>query len=352
MAGEKIKQNKVFKDIVDGIVVGRLSPGEHLPSYNELQKHYKVSCTTLRQAVNLLKQDGQVSGMERQGLYVSEKPACLYSYAIVSSRNKAGNSFVRLLLDFAHEISGRAEIPFRFYADFEPFDGNKAFESLQVDAENHRIGGILFIDPPPMTREFSLRFSNIPLVTISSLRPDWMTVIDHDHNSFAEKALDVLAAKGRRRIAVLFGGREPVYYEPLKKSILARGLTFEKNWFIGISQECRDSAKPIARLLFDREEERRPDALIIADDNFSPYALSGITELPLLVGRDIDIVSHCNWPCADPSILPITRIGYDVLQCLEISLEVLRNAATKGAQEFKPVILLEAQYESEVEAGS
>ena len=61
---EKAKQNRVFQDVVDqiqeAILVGRLAPGEKLPSERELKESFNISRGTLREALRVLEQKGLI----------------------------------------------------------------------------------------------------------------------------------------------------------------------------------------------------------------------------------------------------------------------------------------------------
>jgi GntR family transcriptional regulator len=66
---------QIAADLRAAIRSGQLTPGHQLPSERELVDRYRVAPQTARQAVNLLKAEGLVSGLAGRGVFVRQPPA-------------------------------------------------------------------------------------------------------------------------------------------------------------------------------------------------------------------------------------------------------------------------------------
>jgi DNA-binding LacI/PurR family transcriptional regulator len=69
-------------------------------------------------------------------------------------------------------------------------------------------------------------------------------------------------------------------------------------------------------------QSERPDALLILDDNLVEHATAGLIAAGVRVPEDLDVVAHCNFPWPTPSVLPLTRIGFNntevVRHCVDL----------------------------------
>ena len=65
-----IKYVKISREIINRIQSGELAPGMRVPSENEIIKHYKVSSTTERKALNELELAGYASKIKGKGTFV------------------------------------------------------------------------------------------------------------------------------------------------------------------------------------------------------------------------------------------------------------------------------------------
>jgi DNA-binding LacI/PurR family transcriptional regulator len=81
--------------------------------------------------------------------------------------------------------------------------------------------------------------------------------------------------------------------------------------------------------------------LVITDDNLTEMALRAVVESDLKIGRDIDVVTHCNWPAQNTSGLPVHYLGFDVQQILAkalTSLAALQRGENVGAIQLLPAV--------------
>lgn len=65
---------RIAADLREKILAGELAPGARLPSEPALSKQYKVTRTTVRKAIAVLKSEGRVESRQGQGTIVRIKP--------------------------------------------------------------------------------------------------------------------------------------------------------------------------------------------------------------------------------------------------------------------------------------
>lgn len=70
--GKQLKYYKLMEDLKHKIMEGELSPGEKLPSENELSAQYQVSRQTVRKALSILENAGYVYPVHGRGTFCSE----------------------------------------------------------------------------------------------------------------------------------------------------------------------------------------------------------------------------------------------------------------------------------------
>jgi DNA-binding LacI/PurR family transcriptional regulator len=148
----------------------------------------------------------------------------------------------------------------------------------------------------------------------------------------------MLAERGRRRVAVL---ATPMLEKPVETVLAARGIPTPRYWIQTVHPMARQGARNAAHLLMSALSDRRPDALLILDDNLVPDATAGLRDAGVSVPSDLTVVAHCNFPHPTPSAVPVIRLGYDVREVLRAGLELLeaqrRGKSSPGEAEV-PVV--------------
>jgi DNA-binding GntR family transcriptional regulator len=65
-----------FEQVADAlreaIMAGELTPGDRLPSYTEMNKHFDITVTTAQRSLRILKNEGLVEGRQGKGLFVCD----------------------------------------------------------------------------------------------------------------------------------------------------------------------------------------------------------------------------------------------------------------------------------------
>jgi DNA-binding transcriptional regulator YhcF (GntR family) len=331
------------------IVSGKYRPGERMPTWDVLGRQYKVSRTTLTQAVESLKQEGFLESTRGSGTFVSERPPHLATYAMVLPQSHTAMRWPAFLETLEHEAyaAGRG-----IDKTFEIFEGIVRPSSLPEYAElvkrveSHHFAGVIFVWP-------QAELADSPLLTFPGVRRAYIMApaefgpqVQPDYGSFVQRSVQRLAELGRRRIAVIDQPRkDDRFVQPIQQS----GMEIRHCWRLSYPPvpDC-GALVPITELLFDGARSSRPDGLILADESHVEQVLLGLSMAGMRVGEDVDIVAQCSYPLAKAQPLPIHWLGFDARKMLHTAVEFLESPP--DADGGPVCIYLPAEFEDELTA--
>lgn len=349
------KQHQVIHAIRKQIVEGALEPGSRLPTRTELRKHFDVSAMTIQSALDRLREDGFVNAMGRQGTFVADRPPHLSRLAMITpnhpSDKRGWSTFWTSMVAEARDFLAERDIDFPMYYGIRyglPASDQNDLAQLIDDIQAHRLGGLVFTYHPDMTVEGPLVIGNdLPKVAIAlNLIPGIGGSVYPDVDSFIDKALDYVAQRNGRRVAVMSRAASPNNPEldRFREGIARRGMRTEPYWFQSVDVPNVEFATNAVHGMVRGSAEDRPDSLIILDDNLTLHATAGVVAAGLRVSDDIVVVGLGNFPNPTPSAVPIVRLGFDIHQVLQEcvdSLEAQRRGMEPGRK------LVEAVFEED-----
>jgi LacI family transcriptional regulator len=170
-------------------------------------------------------------------------------------------------------------------------------------------------------------------------------IVNYDSAMWLDKALDHLAAAGRRRVAVIGFGFEPRLEARFQAGLAARGMVSHTRWRQFVSLQWQHGARHAAELLMhDRE---RPDALLVTDDNFVEDAVAGVAAAGLVVPDDVAVVGHANFPVPPAKSLPLRLLGYDAHRAMRACVDLIDRQ--RRGQKVPGETVLPALWEEEAE---
>lgn len=330
-SGIELKTDRILNRLRSDIVVGRFKPGHRLPTFVELEGKYGVGRAVLQHVIAELKRDGFVRSVNRQGMYVAQDPPHLHQYGIVVDAlpNEVGwVKWMEALTNEALRIEKKHPLHrFRFYQGVQhPELQDGVFRQLQEDVDSDRLAGLILTSKTyDILCRSSLSSLDIPKAFIwanedSNLTPN----IRGPGSNLYHRALLKLKEKGRQRIAIIHMA-DTSYSENHPALYAECGLKYHRPWIQRIGRSHPEFAAELIYLLMDYPEDQRPDGLIIGDDNLVEHISRGIVECGIRVGKDLDIITHCNWPWPPASVLPMTHIGYDVTDLLHRAMDLINQ---------------------------
>jgi len=104
-------------------------------------------------------------------------------------------------------------------------------------------------------------------------------------------------------------------------------------WIHGTRLELTGWVVNATQLLMHTSREQRPDAMIIADDNFVPDVTTALRDSGVDVPGELEVVAATNFPHPTPAAVPVVRLGFHVSRILDTSLDLIKR---KNAGEDVP----------------
>jgi len=185
-----------------------------------------------------------------------------------------------------------------------------------------------------------------PIHTVSNL-----SHVVFRRESFYERALERLAADGRRRVAVLTTLTNLSLDQGHLPDLIAAwgaqyGLSTKPFWIIPLNAHLVPGVQATTRLLFDAPAKQCPDALIIDDDHMVPAATEALAAAGIDTETAVTVIGHCNFPDLPAAAVPIVRLGLDCGDLLNRMLDVI-DSRTRG-EPVTPVSWVGPLFDSEL----
>jgi DNA-binding LacI/PurR family transcriptional regulator len=356
----------ILVDLRGRIVTGKLVPGTRLPKRTDLERHFGVSMPTVQKALDVLMRDGFVRSVRGEGTFVTPNPPHLCNYGLVFpsaySRTRATSKFWTALERVAREIGTDESSSSTSKTGVSPrvsvyFGGEGRVDSpeyleLLAAVRNHRVAGLIYSSSPLTMYGKPLfpDFGSIPQVAFGAEQPDpSVPMVSLDHATFMSRALDLLASHGRRRVAMFHVPLHPAHrieLDALEGGLSERGMMTKPYW----NQPCSyafEASRAHAHLLGRLPANDRPDALIIRDDNLEEHVLAGLLAAGVDVGREIEVIAHCNFPTLSPRVAPARRLGFDCRDLLRKAMHLI-DVQRRGDEPVPPRTLVPALFEEEL----
>lgn len=283
----------------------------------------------MQAVIRQLKHDGFVRSVHRSGLFVADHPPHLHRFGLAFADHPGGENWNRfygaLLAESAVVARQHAGVEIVPFYGLKPDVENGERSRLREDLRHQRLAGLIVTGGTSFLLRAPERDEGlVPAVAInhSESVTSGAPVVNTDDPLLLTKAFAWLAERRRRRVAVV-AMRSPT--GATVERCAAAGLQTRPHWLCPIGHGYADQVRVVVRLLLDYPEAERPDALVVATDNLVEEALAAIHGTGLVIGRDLDVVAHCNWPWPVESPLPIARLGFHSHHFLHACLEAIRD---------------------------
>lgn len=332
-----VQQAAVREALCQRIIRGEWQPGERLPPRLALLRQLETTSTTLQSALDELMADGLIVSRGVHGTYVDEHSPhrCHYGVLLPESVDVAKpdtNRFWLALAQAARQVrdDGRR---LTTYHGLHRQARSDSFDRLIAELGRHRLAGLLVVAPPAMFAGTPILSSPIPRVFISAgdVQPGDMG-LGIDWDSFRNLAVARLAARGARRVALVGGaGLLSVAGETegWMQAFASAGIASRPQWCVSADLLFPAPLANHLRLVLD--DAQPPDALLVSDDNLLPTVLAALASWKLRADRDIQVVSHANFPLAAGEPAGIERIGFDARHVLDAAIAGI-DARHRGVQ--------------------
>lgn len=320
--------------IREKIVHGVWAPGSRLPKRAVLIRELDSSAVAIQEAMDQLVAEGFIEvAARRLGTRVAPYPPHLSRYRLIFPFGPKDWG------QFWHALEAAAvarTTPAREFTCFYGLGGHRSiadFQAVVNEVRTRSVAGLIFASSADeLVGTPLLDAPGVPRVAITDrgyLRGIPKAGVDLGH--FIHRAVALLAAQGRRRLALLSASRAPQMIGLFQSALAAYGLESPSHWAQFASMRNPITARHVMELLFHAGQLQRPDGLIVTDDNLLTSATEGIAATGIAVPRELEVVALTNFPNLLPAAVPVTRLGFDIpalLDLLSERLEQLRQGQT------------------------
>lgn len=352
----RLTRSDVADRVRRDIVTGNYRPGDQVPTREVLLSRIPAGYVTIQRGLDQLREEGFVVSRQGDGTYVAPHPPHLSHYAMVilkpeSLRDSGGPYYFQRVMVAEAERFNREnpEKRLRCFFDVHAHSESVAYQELLNLVQHHRLAGLLFPESvDPFLGTTLLRQPKLGRVTAAhpSAGADDVASILIDTTAFLDRSLELLAARGRRRVAVLYGEgtfvKSPSAVEFIAERAAAAGLGTRPHWNIPMKSRLSEGVRLTTRLLFDRPPADRPDGLILLDDHLVEAATTGLHEAGVDAIADLTVIGACNFPERPRSLVPMVRLGFSCRELLHEMVNTIdaqrRGDTPPKIRQLKPIL--------------
>jgi DNA-binding LacI/PurR family transcriptional regulator len=351
-ATRNIKYQGVMETIRQEIIEGVYASGHRLPTRSEIGAKMGVGVATVQKALETLAEDGFVQARAKAGTFVVERLPHLCNYGIAVPASGRWSLIYKSLWDAAGIANREGTLRFMEYVTSREVGSRGDAAQLCQDVTSHRLGGLILIGPAAV-RDLkgtpALEQKGMPRVQDQFQPEPGIPAVHLDTvGSFVRRALGYLTARGRRRIAHIQYAGEYSNRRAAEETLAKAGVEMRPYWMQTVSAgSLHDTVPNVMNVLMQLEGDKRPDALVVHDDNLVEHVVTGLTAAGVKVPEELEVVAHFNYPSPAASVLPFKRLGFDcrifLKKCLEV-LDMQRRGETPPARTS-----IEAVFDDELE---
>lgn len=341
------------------IVTGRLAPGDRLPTHVDLAEHFGVSNVTIQNALNQLAGDGFIHIRPRVGSFVVDHPPHVRNIALVFPFDPAAppprwnwSRYYQVLTMAAREVQaqlGRRLMPFHG-VDFDRESEDR--QQLLRHIERRQLAGIIFANPSDVFDDTPIVDArDLPRVEISSAGSASWPVINLRGREWFDIALDSLAERGRRRVAIMLNrfARNRLYSaEAFDRALTRRDMRCPPYWRQATEWHDPEAASHCVQLLMRGPAGERPDSILITDDNLIEGVTAGLVSAGMKVPDDVEVVARANFPLPSAPTLSLRLLGYDLRGVLRRAIDLIDGQ--RRGDSVPPLVKAPAVWKADLES--
>ncbi len=329
----EISKRQSIRDlVVTKIADGSWPPGSRIPTRTDFQRDFQATVVTVNSALRPLVQEGFLTASGKAGTRVHPMPPPFAHFALIFPEQFDTENpelkFKDAFLAATAEVSAEQGFTFHQYHQFSSHVDNPGYLRLAEDLRARRLAGILFvnwaygIETTPLFAQIQL-----PMTAIVShpVHPRVRT-IGFDHRTLYREMALHLAACGSRHPAVIITAWMKRRLELLESAFAEARLEVPPAFLQFICRDHAWTAENVARLLFSLPPSRRPDGLLIGDDNLTDPVLTGAAAaLGSTALAKLPLVTHVNFPLPPGTQLPGAGFGFDLKELLQDALREMTH---------------------------
>jgi len=339
------KGSAIAEELRRQIIDGSLKPGSKLPTYEELERLFPASRMTLNRALTALKDDGFLVGVERMGVFVSERLPHLDRLALLLGEQPERSRFNACLAAEAAAFTKETGREMEVFSGLNLLNFRKEEANrLKAGIQARRLAGMIVVFDPEGCQDQELFDGELPKIYLSPGRRTDGLKLSMGSERFVRRALERLASLSSRRVAALAFPYDNPSLGVFERLYGDYGVESRPEW--RVSMDNPGNAEQIVRLLLAAPPERRPDGLLLLDDHLAEPAARGVVAEGVKTPESLTVLSHCNWRMPPARPFAMELLGYDSAQLLKSAVSAI-DALNDGKAPSEP-LLIDPVFESEL----
>ncbi len=291
------KYKQVINWLTEKIDTGKLSPGEKIPSENELCDTFGLSRQTVRHAISKLVEDGLVETRQGSGTFVSDQRAGEGERNVVAVVTTYVDDYI-----FPSTIRGiESTLSDKGYSMLLSFSNNTVEKERQILTDilgRNDVAGIIMepvksaLPSPNMDLYKKLQSKGVKILLINSFYPELtLPHVSLNDADCAYKAVNALIEAGHENIGCVLkldDGQGRERYRGYLKAIMEAGLPFSYdhvNWVDTI--DVRDGKRAFSKAL---ERLKECTAVFCYNDQVAGMLIEVLQANGVRVPEDMSIV--------------------------------------------------------------
>ena len=333
------------KALIEKLLSEKYTPGQKLPTENELSEYYKVSRTTIRSTLSLLEEEGVVTKKKGSGSFFRgierepEKPLQKADSGLLGMWNYSFSEYIYtdIVAGIEETLSERgyslAIANSRNKAEISPYDINRLLEQ-DIKGLFFEPNRTLFLNENQEINRL-LNNLNIPIVTthcgIDNVKVSTVSVDDVEAGY---EAIRYLLDRGHRDICYIYPNYTQAAYDRklgISKAFREFGIPDDENRFFNYSAEEFIDTGQIGFHMTKKilQEKNRPTAVFFFNDQIAMQGYMAIYELGLKIPDDISVISIDNYNTSEILFPPLTTFEHPKYQlgywAAKIMIDKLEN---------------------------
>lgn len=323
------------------------SPGDMLPSEASLTRRFKVNLRTVRQALDVLAQEGSVRRHHGRGTVVLDRKAVgevavvLRSQALNSDAHPYYGLMNELLVKRIQERNPRWHVKLHFGRFTETGAGLPATLDLLTPDVLRNLRGV-FTFHALYDLATALQARQIPVVALAvAVSADVMQrdsvrhCVWFDLKSIYTLGIPLLREAGCRNVGVIWGAykKMPLAEQPIYRLFMpilqAQGLVSKMEWNEPFTEAATERAGYEAFMRLWRQPSR-PNGLLVADDVVCRGVLRAALHLGIDIPGQLRLVTQANAGVEFPYHKPITRVEFDPAKQAQLATDMMETLLCGG----------------------
>jgi DNA-binding LacI/PurR family transcriptional regulator len=293
---------------------GFYAPGAYLPSQQKLAKEFQTSQTTIAKALDQIRQNGIIERTPRRGTRVIpfEERSSKGSVGILHTGGAPLSEEASLIINGICKTLG---------------NNNQHYEFISLDSSSassvatliQKYSGCIFVELlGEKSLPLQLEEKKYPYI-VANLEYDLdVSCTWADHTKATSSAVHTLAAMGHRRILLLTGELDRVFYsaafEGYKTALKELNIEFNQSQVITVDHYAIDGTEAYKAMQHYLENHPPPTAIVACRDYLAWGACQALRTKNIKIGYDVSIIGFDNitWPGEESFLTTFNEPAWDM----------------------------------------